>query len=59
MDYGSLYGTRIHSAGRTIPPAGLMRLATLTENGLAQSRYGKGFDALPPEQQAAVRYDNA
>ena len=36
-----------------------MRLATLTENGLAQTGFGKAFDALPPEQQAAVRNDNA
>ena len=54
MDYGSLYGMGSYF-GQDYTAAGLMRLATLAENLLAQTRYGKGFDALPPEQQAAVR----
>ena len=54
MDYGSLYGMGSYF-GQDYTAFGLMRLATLTENGLAQTRFGKAFDALSPEQQAAVR----
>src|SRR5450432_4278673 len=54
MDFGSLYGMGSYF-GQDYTAAGLMRLATLTENGLAQTRFGKGFGALSPEQQAAVR----
>jgi nitric oxide reductase subunit B len=54
MDYGSLYGMGSYF-GQDYTAAGLMRLATQTENSLAQTSFGKGFDALPPEQQAAVR----
>jgi nitric oxide reductase subunit B len=54
MDYGSLYGMGSYF-GQDYTAAGLMRLATQTENSLAQTSFGKGFDTLPPEQQAAVR----
>src|ERR1700722_3669042 len=54
MDYGSLYGMGSYF-GQDYTAFGLMRLATLTEDGLAQSRFGKAFDGLSPEQQAAVR----
>ena len=54
MDFGSLYGMGSYF-GQDYTAFGLMRLATLTENGLAQTRFGKAFDALSPEQQAAVR----
>ncbi len=33
----------------------LTRLAGLTEGRIAQAQFGKPFDALPPDQQAAVR----
>ena len=54
MDFGSLYGMGSYF-GQDYTAFGLMRLATLTENSLAQTRFGKAFDALSPEQQAAVR----
>src|SRR5579872_5733737 len=54
MDYGSLYGMGSYF-GQDYTAFALMRLATLTENRLAQTRFGNGFDALSPEQQAAVR----
>src|SRR6202035_3524190 len=53
MDYGSLYGMGSYF-GQDYTAFGLMRLATLTENGLAQVRFGKTFDAVAPEQQAAI-----
>ena len=58
MDYGSLYGMGSYF-GQDYTAFGLMRLATLTEDSLAQTRFGKAFDALPPDQQAAVRDDDA
>src|ERR1700712_158028 len=51
MDFGSLYGMGSYF-GQDYTAFGLMRLATLTENGLARARFGNTFDALPPEQQA-------
>jgi nitric oxide reductase subunit B len=54
MDYGSLYGMGSYF-GQDYTAFALMRLATLTKNELANSNFGKAFDALSPEQQAAVR----
>ncbi len=54
MDYGSLYGMGSYF-GQDYTAFALMRLASLTENALSQTRSGKAFDALSPEQQAAVR----
>src|SRR6185503_19464163 len=54
MDYGSLYGMGSYF-GQDYTAFALMRLATLTENSLAQTRFGKGYDALTSERQAAVR----
>jgi nitric oxide reductase large subunit len=59
MDYGSLYGMGSYfGLGRSSRPRnafGLMRLAKLTEENLAQSRFGTGFDALSVDRQAAAR----
>jgi nitric oxide reductase subunit B len=54
MDYGSLYGMGSYF-GQDYTAFGLMRLAKLTEENLAQSRFGTGFDALPVDRQAATR----
>jgi nitric oxide reductase subunit B len=54
MDYGSLYGMGSYF-GQDYTAFGLMRLAKLTEERLAQSRFGAGFDTLPIDRQAAVR----
>jgi len=54
MDYGSLYGMGSYF-GQDYTAFGLMRLAKLTEENLAQSRLGTGFDALPVDRQAAAR----
>jgi nitric oxide reductase subunit B len=54
MDFGSLYGMGSYF-GEDYTAFALKRLATLTENNLAQARFGKALDALAPEQQAMVR----
>ncbi len=54
MDYGSLYGMGSYF-GQDYTAFTLNRLATLTEENLAQSRFGKSFGALSLEQQATVR----
>jgi nitric oxide reductase subunit B len=54
MDYGSLYGMGSYF-GEDYTASALKRLATLTESNLAQTNFGKSFDALSPEQQATVR----
>jgi len=54
MDYGSLYGMGSYF-GQDYTAFGLMRLAKLTEENLAQSRFGTGFDALSVDRQAAAR----
>ena len=54
MDYGSLYGMGSYF-GQDYTAWALVRLATLTENGLAQAQFGKAFDGLPAQQQAAIR----
>src|SRR5689334_11575605 len=54
MDYGSLYGMGSYF-GQDYTAFGVMRLAKLTEERLAQSGFGAGFDTLPIDRQAAVR----
>lgn len=54
MDYGSLYGMGSYF-GQDYTAWTLIRLARLTEARIAQAQFGKPFDQLPPDQQAAVR----
>jgi nitric oxide reductase subunit B len=54
MDYGSLYGMGSYF-GQDYTAWALIRLAGLVENHLAQANYGKAYDALSPDQQAATR----
>src|ERR1700686_3328716 len=54
MDYGSLYGMGSYF-GEDYTAFGLMRLARLTEERLAESRFGAEFDTLAIDRQAAVR----
>jgi nitric oxide reductase subunit B len=54
MDYGSLYGMGSYF-GQDYTAFALVRLATLTEDALAQAQFGKPFGALAPEQQTAVQ----
>ena len=54
MDYGSLYGMGSYF-GQDYTAFALMRLAELTEDNIAQTRFGAGFDGLPGDRQAAVR----
>ena len=54
MDYGSLYGMGSYF-GQDYTAWALIRLAGLTEESLAQARFGKPFGELSPDQQAAVR----
>ena len=54
MDYGSLYGMGSYF-GHDYTAFALTRLARLTEDGLARTRFGTAFDALAPERRAAVR----
>ncbi|HWA30187.1 MAG TPA: cbb3-type cytochrome c oxidase subunit I [Rhizomicrobium sp.] len=56
MDYGSLYGMGSYF-GEDYTADNLVRVATLTEQNIAQARYGKTLAALPAEQQAAVKTD--
>ncbi len=54
MDYGSLYGMGSYF-GQDYTAFALVRVATLTEENLAQTRFGKAFGTLSGEQQAVVR----
>jgi nitric oxide reductase subunit B len=54
MDYGSLYGMGSYF-GQDYTAFALVRMAALTEENLAQTRFGKAFPALSSEQRAAVR----
>jgi nitric oxide reductase subunit B len=54
MDYGSLYGMGSYF-GQDYTAFALVRLAKLTEEQLAQTRFGVGFDTLPADRKAAVR----
>jgi nitric oxide reductase subunit B len=53
MDYGSLYGMGSYY-GEDYTASVLVRLASLTQNGIAQARYGTAFSTLAADQQAAV-----
>ncbi len=53
MDYGSLYGMGSYY-GQDYTASVLVRMASLTQNGVAQARYGAEFSALSADQQAAV-----
>ncbi len=53
MDYGSLYGMGSYF-GEDYTAWALVRLATLTENNVAQARYGKPFSALAGDEQASA-----
>src|SRR6185437_7314653 len=54
MDYGSLYGMGSYF-GEDYTASNLVRLATLTEAGLAAERFGKTLAQLSPEDQAAIK----
>src|ERR1044071_97210 len=54
MDYGSLYGMGSYF-GQDYTAFALVRLATLTEENLAQARFGAAIGNLSAEQQAAIR----
>lgn len=54
MDYGSLYGMGSYF-GQDYTAWALIRLAGATEDNLAKARFGTGYKALAPEQQASVR----
>jgi nitric oxide reductase subunit B len=54
MDYGSLYGMGSYY-GEDYTASTLVRLAGAVEAGIAQAQFGKTFDALTQDQQAAVR----
>src|SRR5438477_11260316 len=54
MEYGSLYGMGSYF-GQDYTAFALVRLAKLTEEQLAQTRFGVGFDTLPADRKAAVR----
>ncbi len=53
MDYGSLYGMGSYY-GEDYTASTLVRLATETRNAIAETRYGKPFAALAPDEQAAA-----
>ncbi|MGA8706065.1 MAG: hypothetical protein WB646_03650, partial [Steroidobacteraceae bacterium] len=54
MDYGSLYGMGSYF-GEDYTAANLVRLATLTQDNIAQSTTGKALSQLTAEQQASVK----
>jgi len=54
MDYGSLYGMGSYF-GQDYTAFAVTRLAALTEQNLAQARFGKSFESLAPDDQAAIR----
>lgn len=53
MDYGSLYGMGSYY-GEDYTASALVRLATLTQDGIAHARFGAAFKDLAPDQQASV-----
>ena len=54
MDYGSLYGMGSYF-GEDYTAANLVRLAKLTEVGIAEAKTGKAFADLPAADRAAVQ----
>ena len=53
MDYASLYGMGSYY-GEDYTASTLVRLATLTQDGIAKARFGSTFKDLTADQQAAV-----
>ena len=53
MDYGSLYGMGSYY-GEDYTASTLVRLATLTQDGIARSRFAATFENLTADQQASV-----
>jgi len=53
MDYGSLYGMGSYY-GEDYTASILVRMATLTQDRIAQTRFGKAFATLTFDQQASV-----
>jgi len=53
MDYGSLYGMGSYY-GEDYTASVLVRMATVTQDGIAQRRFGRAFAKLTPDQQASV-----
>jgi nitric oxide reductase subunit B len=53
MDYGSLYGMGSYY-GEDYTASTLVRLATLTQDRIAHSRFSAAFKDLMPDQQASV-----
>ncbi len=53
MDYGSLYGMGSYF-GEDYTAANLVRLAALTEEGLAKAKTGKALADLPAEERASI-----
>ena len=54
MDYGSIYGMGSYF-GEDYTASGLVKLATLTENNIAEAEYGKPVAALSAEHRMGVR----
>jgi nitric oxide reductase subunit B len=54
MDFGSLYGMGSYF-GQDYTAFALVRLAALTEENLAQTRFGAALGSLSTDQQAAIR----
>jgi nitric oxide reductase subunit B len=54
MDYGSLYGMGSYF-GEDYTADNLVRLATLTEDNIANVKYGKKLAGLAPEDRASVK----
>jgi nitric oxide reductase subunit B len=54
MDYGSLYGMGSYF-GEDYTAANLVRLATLTEEKIAEANGGNAFSELTAEQRAGVK----
>src|SRR5690242_3061442 len=54
MDYGSRYGMGSYY-GQDYSAWTLIRLAGLVEAHVAQTQFGRSFEQLAPDQQAAVR----
>jgi nitric oxide reductase subunit B len=54
MDYGSLYGMGSYY-GEDYTASTLVRLGLHTQDAIAQARFGKPFDRLDSEQQAAAK----
>ena len=56
MDYGSLYGMGSYF-GEDYTAANLVKLAALTEQEIAEGRFGTGFSGLAAGDQAVVKAD--